>query len=1332
MDINNNQQTNTFLKGMNTDTSDFLLGSDQYRYAENVRLSTNSESNGGELRLVDGTVPLKNDDLQWTRIVAMTSIRHLLVVVAVKPNPNEGEEGEVFNIFVYNTKDGGSFDTVLNNWLPYQSDNISLVTRWENDKVAKLYIADGVHAIMSINLLAGADDPQRAADSAEDLTPQQIQYLKPMQCSVYTAGVGEGGITPAKVFYTYLLYNEAGYYTMLAPLSSEISLYDTENTGYEIDDDIISNKIVSLEIPQQDMSAFSKMIAFRITYRKNQQIAEIYKIYDDDIASFSGFVDRGSGSNLNSVSVDEMISIDSNNKIVPKEIESKGAYLFAANVHYMENAVDDDFNFSCRAPRYKDEDSWTYDWDPSKWVNEDNEIAGEGEYFKWKLVTKPVQIKDTNEIINESQGEDNTSLMRGEVYRYAVILYDNLGRATSPKWIEDIMVPPQSYEGYELVTQIQNGVYTFNRVGVEFTQIKEFPIKEKKDENGQTYQVYIKAWEIVRAPRTRQNQITITQGILGLPVEPYICNGYYGYGYTRFEEDPRAVYEILKLRYNSVTPSNVLYPLGFMSLQGVHGVFGWDVNLDAVGDNNGLLWQTNNNYALFSSPEYCYAAENYKQIFDVGQIYVENQALYPITTHQNNGNIYINNQSELYFSPGGIGDLYMWNIHYDPPKSSGHFKYVDAEHGTPAFFFEISPSNTNIISDEDRAKRTIIDQCYYAKSPKYSEFADNNGPRYMDDAITLGSNKSYINWTAYGIHAEADVKQAIFNSLKDDDDHRVMTPIASGGKCVILRAQTGQQFDIHRYEDNNHNVFPISVVNIKKSTAYPYGGHTETSYRNTDFFSHGNFIEIPDGSLPSPVEIYDGDIHLGIFTYNAAHLQYHPDYWECPRLTVVYNVPIESTVNLRATCGDLYPRMKEDPQRMPTGYEYYVQDYLGGIKMGTDNYNQEADAYRYNTAYSAETNVLPRNPNSNTALSGRTYDFRIHYSEPGTLLKVDDWLNMKTTNYIDVDTRFGEITNMKLFKDRLLFWQKNAVGMLSVNEKMVVPQIKQDENGIIDSSGLVLGEGDVLQRFDYISTMYGMKENQHCDVQSDRAIYWWDEHNKEILQYSGQLTPLTKQHLLENYINERVSTYAPALAFNNDYDEVIANVRLVDQEGSKEEAVVFNERYNIFTSVYTFGPRFSTNIDGKLYIADDSKIYKMNSDKNSKASVLFEDKVYPKIQFVVNNQPTYNKTFDIQTFGGRFYEGDDLSDLNFVYKTPLKQESRLNGGETMYTGISNREYDFRLNIPRAGKEENGVFVTAQYGDRMRGKTMQCELSSNSNSTDFSLQYVTTKYRMSWS
>jgi hypothetical protein len=79
-----------------------------------------------------------------------------------------------------------------------------------------------------------------------------------------------------------------------------------------------------------------------------------------------------------------------------------------------------------------------------------------------------------------------------------------------------------------------------------------------------------------------------------------------------------------------------------------------------------------------------------------------------------------------------------------------------------------------------------------------------------------------------------------------------------------------------------------------------------------------------------------------------------------------------------------------------------------------------------------------------------------------------------------------------------------------------------------------------------------------------------------------------------------------------------------------------------------------------------------------------------------------------------------MNNITFTFDTPLKQHSTGTGSDL----ITNREYDFRLAIPRNNN--------SSYGDRMRGKTMQCELKSSSNSNDFSLQYIITKFRMSWS
>jgi len=194
-------------------------------------------------------------------------------------------------------------------------------------------------------------------------------------------------------------------------------------------------------------------------------------------------------------------------------------------------------------------------------------------------------------------------------------------------------------------------------------------------------------------------------------------------------------------------------------------------------------------------------------------------------------------------------------------------------------------------------------------------------------------------------------------------------------------------------------------------------------------------------------------------------------------------------------------------------------------------------------------------------------------------------------------------------------------------------------------------------------------------------------------------------------------------------------------------------------------------VNDTIYITDGKTIETDNTVSQS-GSKLFGYSAYPYIKYIVNSNNTLTKTFDTQIIGGELYGGstrhelvegssygthkangkdvnsemlfqnqpkliddthnsltqakhilhDDgvLKDLEMRYNTPLKQTAHTTG-----TSLSNREYDYRLNIPR----ETGNEV---YGGRLKGKTMQCELWSTNNSIDFSLQYIITKYRMSWS
>jgi len=134
---------------------------------------------------------------------------------------------------------------------------------------------------------------------------------------------------------------------------------------------------------------------------------------------------------------------------------------------------------------------------------------------------------------------------------------------------------------------------------------------------------------------------------------------------------------------------------------------------------------------------------------------------------------------------------------------------------------------------------------------------------------------------------------------------------------------------------------------------------------------------------------------------------------------------------------------------------------------------------------------------------------------------------------------------MTTFKNQLIAWQKDATALISVNERALL-------NSVADTQ-IILGTGDKLSRYDYITTSYGMKEDQQCNTQSDTTLYWWDYNRNELLGYSGgnQILPTISAKNLTNYANTNTKCENPYLMYDSKYKEVVASVY--------DRSIVYNE-----------------------------------------------------------------------------------------------------------------------------------------------------------------------------
>lgn len=1376
MDINKNQQTNTFLKGMNTDTSDFLLSDEQYRYAENVRLTTDLDNNQGELHVVNGISRILQNG---GTILAFASIRNYIAYVIKN-------EDQSWSIYRYVAGSGGAelvFGPCKTHpiWNENEEPNVNVVLRWESDKNIKLYIATGVYKILSINIYKTDQ-----GSNFENIFGYNVSNIYKITATVSNSG---GSISAARVQYVYRLYSDNMPASTISAPSNIVSLYDGLYRGFKKDE--TTNKSVNIHI--DNISNFSNynIQIYRISYKELGQPTTVNLIFDQSLENIQDtfeFVDIGQ--NLKEISQTELLALIKLD-IIPCEIESKGDYLFAGNIKYQVDQLDEKLqNFDTRTYskgnyviiddvetpivnnngtiidvgdkeiRHHDFDGGIPTWKDENWGKIGNSTYnGIGPNIKWKYTY--INRNDSGDPVFNSQDRSHTTYRDGDVYRFGIRFFSIDGTVSSVKWMCDILMHGE----------LDNN--TLSYIGVQF----DVTIPQQYD--------FIYGYEIVRCNRTIDDRYIISQGITGFPFkskngiltnpglfshqnirvsdkmpayneadEVYVVSSL-GHvteltdKYTMFASpeccyQPDDIDEILKSN-----PSAFLKPLYSRSISDansthfVAGEYADDENIPHLGiaPNGHLIPETRSEmqnpfkfYRSHSSFYQDHAELNglwfmSRERSDIENVPVKDDCYYHTASSALIATQGFVKRGEYQF-PMSLPDSNIfnpneYNIHSDDPRRCV-FNKVDSD-----------SSEINKITDE---KERSISAYATVKSPKWDSFIKDGQFNFGTDSSFVG-DATFINWTL-PLLCDFEQNGSVLSSFKryhnyESDDGTVewdfavdyntesdkgfmsaicAYPISTGGSLCLFKTGNEENTLFRRpatYNGTTSSTPQIYVENLIKP-ATPYGGYNKAALKNSVYYSYGNFYTCQSGNTYQH-EVWDGDCRIQNFIYHASHFMFDANYMKCTtRMFSVYVVPIETEIDLTASSGTLYFR---DTQN------YHVQDYAEDF----DNYIQTSPAYEYNTAYSAQPNVIPISTDVSTKAESDTYDSRICYSEKKDNNElIDSWTQISMANYIDVDSRFGEITQLKLFKDKLLFWQTDACGVLSVNERTLL--------NTVDSSQIILGTGDVLQRYDYISQIHGQKKGQHTACVTDQYIYWWDGHNKEIVRYNEgySVTELALQKTIKNYIKSKNENTKPCIFNDPLRKEVVCSV-------VGEQSVVFDEKIDQFVSIYTLAPHYSASIHNDVYITNNTDVYEYDKDTQTWFG---GSAILPKINFIVNKSADYNKTFDVQTFGGRFYGGSTILAQNrigefknlvagehtnepfeaitFKYNTPLKQYAEANGKDI----VTNSEYDFRLNVPRNGNNKN-------YGDRLRGKIMQCEISSSSKSDDFSLQYVTTKYRMSW-
>lgn len=483
MDTNqNNIHINSFTKGMNTDTSLDMVSNEQYVFGQNIRITTNTmlgvmqSANTKEGVVVpipvgDDIITEGDTEVFGSTILAVASIGNIGAVIV-------RQDDDFWSIYRVELTDEQKlkFTKIFTSDVEVEVGvkQFSVVINKETDKIIKLYIADGVHELMQINIHLDCDTYNQNLTSCEQLIsnyyfPQnKVQIIKKIS----------GRLKTSQIQYTYRLYRKHGVRSKLAPLTSKIQVID-DGRDKEIGnaEDSVTSIGFKLQVPlkDSDLLIFDRIQIYRLSYVKQNTDSIIELIYDNDILpivnndeQYVKINDNGIDT-LQQLSIDEFVSLDTLNN-VPKCIEQNQNYLFEGNVEDETQLKMRDFDFDSRAYQYTlsdkiilyREDDTSYSSTPKVFYSpdditekdrqytlnkysdcnithdmfdvqnitmfdKDGYVGGTGKNVSWRFITTDVPIfkNSTNSTIPEFDSSDTTPrqlyYLKGSTDKYLIM-----------------------------------------------------------------------------------------------------------------------------------------------------------------------------------------------------------------------------------------------------------------------------------------------------------------------------------------------------------------------------------------------------------------------------------------------------------------------------------------------------------------------------------------------------------------------------------------------------------------------------------------------------------------------------------------------------------------------------------------------------------------------------------------------------------------------------------------------------------------------------------------------------------------------------------------------
>jgi len=440
------------------------------------------------------------------------------------------------------------------------------------------------------------------------------------------------------------------------------------------------------------------------------------------------------------------------------------------------------------------------------------------------------------------------------------------------------------------------------------------------------------------------------------------------------------------------------------------------------------------------------------------------------------------------------------------------------------------------------------------------------------------------------------------------------------------------------------------ILNYRR-IATQYGGISFEARTSNKYIPAGEYIVKTENATSMTEDCYGGDCYIQNFDnlfafFNQAYIEVIGPFATTTFAMVDY-LPVETTINLDLVHGTKWNSLAKTGIISEAGLEnlYCMIREVGNktfnwdiaIKRSTASLWEDVtltyepgwdDYYVYNTVYSRNDNAKPYFAVEEDYEAIKINDTKViasmaKYDEE----EIDSWTRFELNDTIAVDGNYGPVNYLAVMNDTLLFFQDNAFGTLAVLDRSVV----QDTAG----KSLALGEGEVLQRYDIISSDRGCSTRKSL-LTTPSFLIWFDSKKSRIYRMAKDIENLGVVKGVNSYLQNISSTIVTndnplkssfaglSMAYNSKFHEVWITFKEGYNNG---ETLIFNEALDSFTG-------FIDNPAVLGYISQDDllishglygNMYQENSDDVDRC--LFMGTYYPSsIEVIINPAETLTFT----------------------------------------------------------------------------------------------------------